>query len=117
MSDDFVKQPPSFYQMSCCCTTFSEILRYSPKFSLRKVRVLLDFAISQNFWIPRSDCTLWISNFRNDFLTIFGVVVSQTDERRLDLEDEAEWADRNPFWYLAVGGSVLVAAFLLWLLL
>ena len=48
---------------------------------------------------------------------MFGVVVSQTEERRLDLEDEAEWSDRNPFLYLAVGGSVLVAAFLLWLLL
>ena len=48
---------------------------------------------------------------------MFGVAVSQTEERRLDLEDEAEWSDRNPFWYLAVGGSVLVAAFFLWLLL
>ena len=48
---------------------------------------------------------------------MFGVAVSQTEERKLELEDEAEWSDRNPFWYLAVGGSVLVAAFLLWLLL
>ena len=48
---------------------------------------------------------------------MFGVVVSQTEERRLDLEDEAEWSDRDPFWYLVIGGSVLVAAFLLWLLL
>jgi len=48
---------------------------------------------------------------------MFGVTVSQTEERRLELEDEAEWSDRNPFWCLMVGGSVLVAAFLLWLLL
>ena len=48
---------------------------------------------------------------------MFGVVVSQTDERRLDLEDEAEWSDRNPFVYLVIGGSVLLAAFILWLLL
>ena len=48
---------------------------------------------------------------------MFGVVVSQTEERRLDLEDESEWSDRDPFWYLVIGGSVLVAAFLLWLLL
>ena len=48
---------------------------------------------------------------------MFGVVVSQTEERRLDLEDEAEWSDRDPFWYLVIGSSVLVAAFLLWLLL
>jgi len=48
---------------------------------------------------------------------MFGVVVSQTEECRLDLEDEAEWSDRNPFWYLMVGGCVLIAAFLLWLLL
>ena len=79
--------------------------------------MLLDSAVSQLFWISKSDCALWISRSRNDCLTIFGVVVSQTDERRLDLEDEAEWSDRNPFWYLAVGGSVLVAAFFLWLLL
>ena len=48
---------------------------------------------------------------------MFGVVVSQTEERRLDLEDEAEWSDRNPFLYLVIGGSVLLAAFILWLLL
>ena len=48
---------------------------------------------------------------------MFGVVVSQTDEHRLDLEEEAEWSDLNPFWYLVIGGSVLLAAFLLWFLL
>ena len=48
---------------------------------------------------------------------MFGVVVSQTEECRLDLEDEAEWSDRDPFRYLMVGGCVLIAAFLLWLLL
>jgi hypothetical protein len=48
---------------------------------------------------------------------MFVGAVSQTEERRLDLEDEAEWSDRNPFWYLVVGGSVLVAAFFLWFLL
>ena len=79
--------------------------------------MLLDFAFSKLFWISNSDCALWISRFRNDCLTMFGVVVSQTEERRLDLEDEAEWSDRDPIWYLVIGGSVLVATFLLWLLL
>ena len=79
--------------------------------------MLLDPAVSQLLWISKSDCALWILRFRNDCLTMFGVVVSQTEERRLDLEDEAEWSDRDPFWYLVIGGSVLVAAFLLWLLL
>ena len=46
---------------------------------------------------------------------MFGVVVRQTEEHRLELEDEAEWSDRNPFLYL--GSSVLLAAFILWLLL
>ena len=48
---------------------------------------------------------------------MFGVVVAQIEERRLDLEDKAEWSDRNPFLYLVIGGSVLLAAFILWLLL
>ena len=48
---------------------------------------------------------------------MFGVVVSRTEEHRLDLEDEAEWSDQNPVLYLVIGGSVLLAAFILWLLL
>ena len=79
--------------------------------------MLLDSAVSQLLQILKSDCALWISNFRNDCLTIFGVVVRQTEEHRLELEDEAEWSDRNPFLYLMIGGSVLLAAFILWLLL
>ena len=79
--------------------------------------MLLDSAVSQLLRSQRVIVPFWISRFRNDCLTMFGVVVSQTEERRLDLEDEAEWSDRDPFWYLVIGGIVLVAAFLLWLLL